>query len=181
MTKATDEQILGLIREGGPDRERGYRLLLECYQQRLYWHIRRIVVSHEDAEDTLQECLVNICRAIGSFRGQSSLYTWMFRIATNESLRLLRDRHGGNTPFEEVRTKLAGQLWHETGPTSEEILVRFQEAVLQLPARQRVVFNLRYYEEMPYEQMAEVLESTVENMKTNYHYAAKKIKELMTK
>jgi len=181
MTRATDEQILRLIREGGSGREEGYRLLMEGYQQRLYWHIRRIVVSHEDAEDALQESLVNICRSIAGFRGQSSLYTWMFRIATNEALRLLRERHGENTSFEEVRSRLVSQLWDEAGPTGEEILVRFQEAVLRLPQRQRVVFNMRYYDEMPYEQMAAVLDSTVENMKTNYHYAVKKIKELMSK
>ncbi|GHV02109.1 RNA polymerase sigma factor [Bacteroidia bacterium] len=181
MTKVTDEHILGLISKGGADLEHGYRLMMECYQQRLYWHIRRIVVAHEDAEDVLQDSLVNIYRGLSRFRGQSSLYTWMFRIATNESLRFLRDRHGENTPFEQVREKLIGTLWQETGPDSEEILVRFQQALLHLPNRQRVVFTLRYYEEMPYEEMARVLDSTVENMKTNYHYASKKIKELMTK
>ncbi|MDR0510022.1 MAG: RNA polymerase sigma factor [Rikenellaceae bacterium] len=181
MAKATDAQILTLIAQGGERREQGFRLLVESYQERLYWHIRRIVVSHEDAEDVLQESLVNICKNIGAFRGQSSLFTWMFRIATNESLRLFRDRKGEWLPFENVRNSLVNSLYEETGYTGDEIVMRFQEAVLQLPPQQRVVFNMRYYDELPYEEMAMILNSTVENMKTNYHYATKRIKEIMSR
>ena len=181
MAKASDSQILTLINEGGQGREQGFRLLVESYQERLYWHIRRIVVSHEDAQDVLQESLVNICRNIEKFRGQSSLFTWMFRIATNEALRLFRDKKGDFVPLESSYGGLVNKLYEESGYSAEEITVRFQEAVLKLPHQQRVVFNMRYYDELPYEEIAKILDSTVENMKTNYHYATKKIKELMRK
>lgn len=181
MAKAIDKMIIELVCGGSDSREEGYRLLLEHYQQRLYWHIRRIVVSHEDAEDALQESLVNIFRNVSKFRAESSLFTWMYRIATNEALRVLRSRKVDNVDFEKAESFLISTLHEQAAYTPEEIVVRFQAAILQLPERQRVVFNMRYYDEMPYEDMAQVLDSTVENMKTNYHYASKKIKEIMSK
>ena len=144
------------IREAcSSDRERGFKMLMNSFQVPIYNYIRRLVVSHEDAEDVLQEVFIRIFRHIDQFREESSLSTWIYRIATNESLRLLNSR-----------------IDYES-----ELAVKFQEAILSLPEKQRLVFNLRYYDELEYEEIARVLDSKVDTLKVNYHYAKEKIKE----
>ena len=144
------------IREAcSSDRERGFKMLMNSFQVPIYNYIRRLVVSHEDAEDVLQEVFIRIFRHIDQFREESSLSTWIYRIATNESLRLLN----GRKDYE------------------NELAVKFQEAILSLPEKQRLVFNLRYYDELEYDEIARVLDSKVDTLKVNYHYAKEKIKE----
>ena len=145
------------IREAcSSDRERGFKMLMNSFQVPIYNYIRRLVVSHEDAEDVLQEVFIRIFRHIDQFREESSLSTWIYRIATNESLRLLNSRK-------------------EEGVVSAEDVQ--EEAILSLPEKQRLVFNLRYYDELEYEEIARVLDSKVDTLKVNYHYAKEKIKE----
>ena len=143
------------------DRERGFRLLVDSFQEPIYNYIRRMVVSHEDAEDVLQEVFIRVFRHLDQFRNESSLSTWIYRIATNECLRLLNSK-----------LKASDYVDYE-----DELAVKFQEAILTLPEKQRIVFNLRYYDELEYEDIARVLDSKVETLKVNYHYAKDKIKE----
>ena len=161
------------------DRERGFRLLVDSFQEPIYNYIRRLVVSHEDAEDVLQEVFIRIFRHIDQFREESSLSTWIYRIATNESLRLLNSRKKRETvSTEDMQESLISQLRASDYVDYEnELAVKFQEAILRLPEKQRLVFNLRYYDELDYEEIAYILDSKVDTLKVNYHYAKEKIKE----
>lgn len=161
------------------DREQGFRLLMECFQEPIYYYIRRLVVLHEDAEDVLQEVFIQVYRHWEQFRQESSLGTWIYRIATNEALRLLDSRKKRETvSTEELQEGLIAKLKASDYVDYEnELAVKFQEAILRLPEKQRLVFNLRYYDELDYEEIARILDSKVDTLKVNYHYAKEKIKE----
>lgn len=159
--------------------ERGFKMLMDAFQIPIYNYIRRLVVSHEDAEDVLQEVFIRIFRHIGQFRNESSLSTWIYRIATNESIRLLNSRKEKEVvSAEEVQEELINKLKASDYIDYEnELAVKFQEAILRLPEKQRLIFNLRYYDELEYEEIARVLDSKVDTLKVNYHYAKERIKE----
>ena len=160
------------------DPDRGFRMLVDSFQEPIYWHIRRLVVSHEDAEDVLQEVFIRVFRHLDQFRNESSLSTWIYRIATNECLRLLNSRKEEVISAEDVQEELMSKLKaSDYVDYEDELAVKFQEAILTLPEKQRIVFNLRYYDELEYEDIARVLDSKVETLKVNYHYAKDKIKE----
>ena len=158
-------------------REEGFRMLLECFQQPIYWHIRRLVVAHHDAEDVAQEAFVRIYRGLGAFRGKSSLTTWVYRIATNEALRWLR----GHKQRVQLLAESSG------GATAEEPYIDYgakeavelQRAIAALPRKQRVVFNLCYYDDMDYEQVAAIVGGKPSAAKANYHLAKKSVKEYL--
>lgn len=161
--------------------EEGFRMLVDQFQQPMYWHIRRMVVSHEDAEDVLQETFIRIFRYIGDFRSESSLSTWIYRIVTNECIRFLNKKKEEILSSEEVQEDLLNKLMASVYVDYEnEMEVKFQQAVLRLPEKQRVVFNLRYYDELSYEEISKITDSKVETLKANYHFAKEKIKEYMT-
>lgn len=161
--------------------EEGFRMLVDQFQQPMYWHIRRMVVSHEDAEDVLQETFIRIFRYIGDFRSESSLSTWIYRIVTNECIRFLNKKKEEILSSEEVQEDLLNKLMaSEYVDYENEMEVKFQQAVLRLPEKQRVVFNLRYYDELSYEEISKITDSKVETLKANYHFAKEKIKEYMT-
>ena len=173
-----DEQLVAMLRSP-IQRDHGYRLLLGKYGSRLYWHIRRIVVGHEDAEDVMQETAINILAGIDKFEQKSSLSTWVYRIATNEALRLLRRRTGFLQSIDSLGEVLVEKLEDEAGMDADAAEVLFQKALLQLPTQQRLAFNLRYYDEMPYEEIAKVTGKNVNTLKTNYHFAVNKIKNYL--
>lgn len=161
--------------------EEGFRMLVDQFQQPMYWHIRRMVVSHEDAEDVLQETFIRIFRYIGDFRSESSLSTWIYRIVTNECIRFLNKKKEEILSSEEMQEDLLNKLMaSEYVDYENEMEVKFQQAVLRLPEKQRVVFNLRYYDELSYEEISSITGSKVETLKANYHFAKEKIKEYMT-
>lgn len=161
------------------NRERGFKMLMDTFQEPIYNYIRRLVVSHEDAEDVLQEVFIRVFRNFEQFRNESSLSTWIYRIATNESLRLLNRRKGEKiVSSDEIHEELVGKLRaSEYVDYENELAVKFQEAILSLPEKQRLVFNLRYYDELDYDQIERILETKAETLKVNYHYAKEKIKE----
>ena len=161
------------------NREQGFQLLMECFQEPIYYYIRRLVVLHEDAEDVLQEVFIQVYRHWEQFHQESSLSTWIYRIATNESLRLLNSRKKRETvSTEDVQENLISQLKASDYVDYEnELAVKFQEAILRLPEKQRLIFNLRYYDELDYEEIAHILDSKADTLKVNYHYAKEKIKE----
>ncbi len=170
-----DQQLLEMLHD--PTQcERGFRLLMQQYGEVLYWHIRRIVVSHDDAEDVLQETSIKIFSSLSSFKGDGSLAGWMYRIATNESLRLLRKHTHLFQSIDDLGPSLANRLQAETPTDAGAAEVLFQKALLTLPTQQRIAFNMRYYDELSYDEIARITGKNVGTLKTNYHFAAEKIK-----
>ena len=150
--------------------------LIERYQQPLYWHIRRMVVTHEDAEDVLQETYIQIHTHLDELRHADSERAWVYRIATNEALQWLRSKHEFLSLEDDDASLLINTLMADTyTDTGDKLVLLMQEAILTLPTMQRTVFNLRYYDELPYEEIAAVTGSTVGAAKTNYHFAKEKI------
>jgi RNA polymerase sigma-70 factor (ECF subfamily) len=142
----------------------------------LYWHIRKIVIDHDDTDDVLQNTFIKIWKGLEGFKGDSQLYTWLYRIATNEALTFLRQKQKQNTTsLHPIEYSLSKSLESDVYFKGDAIQLKLQQAILTLPEKQRIVFNLRYFDEMPYEQMSEVLETSVGALKASYHLAAKKI------
>jgi RNA polymerase sigma factor (sigma-70 family) len=154
--------------------------LINKYQQRLYWHIRKIVIDHEDSDDVLQNTFIKVWKGLENFKAESQLYTWLYRIATNEALNLLRQKKKNNTTsIHPIEYELSKNLESDEYFTGDEIQLKLQQAILTLPEKQRLVFNMRYYDEVPYEQMSQILETSVGALKASYHIAAKKIEEIL--
>lgn len=174
-----DERILDLmLREGNVDR--GFRLLLEKYQERLYWQIRRMVLHHEDANDVLQNCLIKVYRSVHTFEGKAKLYTWLYRIAVNEAITFLnKQKQRSYAAFDDGETGLANRLKADQYFDGDEVKIRLQEAITQLPEKQRLVFNLRYFDEMSYQDMSDVLGTSEGALKASFHHAVKKIERYM--
>jgi len=179
MLETTDQEIL-LALKNPATRDKGFTMLMEQHKERIYWYIRRLVVLHEDAEDVLQETFINAYRYAGSFNGQSKIYTWLYKIATNECIALFRKNKKSTYSMVEISQKLENELKETDSENSEAILLKFQEAILQLPEKQRLVFNLRYYDDLSYEEIEEVLGTSVNALKTNFHYASEKIKNYLS-
>lgn len=174
---ACEERVLALLQDDAT-RDEGFMELMRLYSEPLYWHIRRMVVVHEDAQDVLQEAFVNVHRYIEGFKGESSLKTWLYRVATNEALRHCTKRKLDTQSYDE-HSALTNLFEAEKGVDFESAEAKLQSAILALTTKQRLVFNLRYYEDMSYEDIAAVTESSVATLKTNYHYAQRKIKDYM--
>lgn len=174
----TNEATIREICTSNP--KKGFGLLVNHFQEPIYWHIRRLVVSHQDAEDVVQETFIRVFRHLDQFREQSSLRTWVYRIATNEALRFLNSRNAESTSAEELQEELANKLLASDYVDYEDgMAVKFQQAILSLPEKQRIVFNLRYYDELDYEEIARITDCRADTLKVNYHYAKEKIKEYM--
>jgi len=170
-----DEQILELL-QGNGNTERGFRLLMEKYQERLYWQIRRMVFDHDDANDVLQNCLVKVFRSIGKFECKAKLYTWLYRIATNESITFLnRKKQKQMASLDNDERPLAEKLHADTYFDGDSAQIKLQEAIAQLPEKQRLVFNLRYFDEMSYADMSEVVGTSQGALKASFHHAVKKV------
>lgn len=168
-----DKHILRATRDN-PDR--GFRLLLDKYQEPVYWHIRRLVVDHEDARDAAQETFIRACRHISAVRDADGLRPWLFRIATNEALRLIAVSRGrGEISLDEATVEVSRLESADLIDRSNQVALALQRAILSLPAKQQLAFNLRYYDEMPYADIARIMDSTVANVKANYHVAKQKI------
>lgn len=177
MTTTIDDDALVAMLKDPAQKEQAYRILMKQYGSKLYWNIRRIVVSHDDAEDALQETAINIYTGIADFNGKSSLSTWIFRIAINEALRVLRKRTTIFQSIDSIGESLVEKIEAETPLDAHSAEVLFQRALLTLPTQQRIAFNLRYYDELPYEQISQITGKSVNSLKTNYHFAVTKIKD----
>ena len=175
--KETATELIAQLRSNAVE---AFDRLIEQYGDRLYWHIRRVVVNHEDAEDVLQETFAKAYTSIADFRGdsESSLTAWLYRIATNIAINVLRRRKKwAFSSLDSVRGDLLATFEHEIDPSADEIVVRLQKAILALPTKQRLVFNMRYYDELSFEQISQATGDSVSTLKTNYHYAVKKVKD----
>jgi len=154
--------------------------LIKKYQQKLYWHIRKIVISHDDTDDVLQNTFIKVWKGLDNFKEEAQLYTWLYRIATNESLTFLKQKQKANTvSIHPIEYQLSKSIESDNYFEGDEIQMKLQKAILTLPEKQRIVFNMRYYDEMPYEEMSGVLETSVGALKASYHHAAKKVEEFL--
>jgi RNA polymerase sigma factor (sigma-70 family) len=177
MKHLTDDELLKLFNEGD-NPNYAFNLIVRKYQQPLYWHLRRMVIVHEDADDLLQEVFVKAWKALEKFRGQSGLYTWLYRIATNEALSFLKKKRTRfMLPLVDVDSYLIERLEAEPWTDSSQMEKKIIKAILSLPEKQRIVFNLRYYDEMKYEEMSKILGTSEGALKASYFHAVKKIEE----
>jgi RNA polymerase sigma-70 factor (ECF subfamily) len=174
-----DSELLRDFRQPGT-KERAFTAIIKKYQEKLYWHIRRMVVDHDDANDVLQNMLIKVWNALDNFREDSQLYTWLYRIATNESLTFLEQRKKrASISLSDVEGSLSNKVVADKNFDAGKLEWKLQLAIQQLPEKQKVVFNLRYYDEMPYEEMSRVLETSEGALKASYHHAVKKIEEFI--
>ena len=179
MEHYSDDKLLALFKEENPNY--AFNLIVQKYQERLYWHIRRMVISHEDADDVLQNTLVKAWKGLERFKAESQLYTWLYRIATNETITFLnKKKKRFFIPIVDVENELSNSLESDEFFTGDEIQLKLQKAILTLPEKQRLVFNMKYYEEMKYEEMSKILDTSVGSLKASYHYAVKKIEKHLT-
>ncbi len=171
----SDEQILSFLKEQ-KSAEKGFRLLMQKYQERLYFQIRRLVLAHDDANDVTQNTFIKVFRNIHNFKGDSKLYTWLYRIATNEAITFLnKKKKKATTSLDSDDNLLANQLEADPYFDGDEAQIRLEKALTTLPNKQRVVFNMRYYDELSYKEMSEVLKTSEGALKASYHHAVKKI------
>ena len=177
MQETTIAPILEMIRNPAL-KDKGFLLLMDLFKEPIYWHIRRLVVSHHDAEDILQETFINVYRYVDTFKNESKISTWLYRIATNECIKHFR-KNNKRKLSGEITEKVTEGLSVSDSDNSEAIILKFQAAILQLSEKQRIVFNLRYYDELSYEVIGQVLHSSADTVKTNYHYASQKVKQYL--
>lgn len=176
-----EEQLLIAQLQNSDTVEAAFRVLMMQYKERLYWHIRKIVLNHDDADDLLQETFVKIYKNIGNFKGDSKLYSWIYRIATNESITFLQKKARTlRIEDEALQTKMVENLQSDVYFEGDDIQIKLQKAIALLPEKQRIVFNMRYFDEIKYEDLSEILETSVGALKASYHHAAKKIEEYIT-
>jgi len=153
-----------------------FEVLINTYKERLYWHIRRIVLNHDDADDVLQNTFIKVFRNIDGFKGDSKLYSWMYRIGTNEALSFLKAKTRKlGVSNDELQQRMANNLQADVYFEGEEIQLKLQKAIAILPEKQKLVFNMKYFEELKYEEISEILETSVGGLKASYHLAVKKI------
>jgi len=177
LHQADDTELVRLFKQH-VDREQAFTAIVKRYQEKVYWQIRRLVVSHDDADDVMQHVFIKAWKGLDQFREDAKLYTWLYRIAVNESLSFLeQQKKRAAVSLDDVATTVEEKLVQEKGFDEKEAIWKLQKAIQQLPEKQRVVFNLRYFEEMPYEEMSEVLETSVGALKASYHHAVKKIED----
>ena len=166
-----DEVILVEQLQNVQTKEQAFRVLITEYKERLYWHIRKIVISHDDADDVLQNTFIKVFKGIDNFKQESQLFSWMYRIATNESKRA-KER---NTEISEIKQGLVTSLQSDEWFTGDEIQLILQEAVATLPEKQQLVFNMKYFDNMKYDEISDILETSVGGLKASYFHAVKKI------
>jgi len=173
----TDKDLIELILKP-ESKNYGFNILIRTYQQKVYWLCKRMVIDHDDADDLTQITFIKVFEKIENFRSDSKLYTWIYRIATNECLMFLnKKRKRFFIPIIDVERDLGNKLEADVYFDGNEIEKKLQKAILTLPEKQRLVFNLKYFEEMKYEDMAEILDTSVGALKASYHHAVKKIEE----
>lgn len=178
--KPMNEQETALIRQlkDTNTRDMAFHILVKRYQERLYWHIRKIVLGHTDTDDVLQNTFLNAWRGLDSFREESQLFTWLYRIATNEALKLLQEKKKkGMLSQDEKGEYLRDNLSSDEYFSGEEAQEVLQKALITLPDKQRLVFNMKYFDDLKYQEIADILDTSVGALKASYHHAVKKIEE----
>lgn len=177
LTNLSDSELLVQFRNP-ITKEKAYTVIIKKYQEKLYWHVRRMVIEHEDANDVLQNVFIRVWNGLENFREDSQLYTWLYRIATNECLTYLeQQKKRSSVSLSDVESGLSNKIKADKHFDPNRLEWKLQLAMQQLPEKQRIVFNLRYYDEMPYEEMSKMLETSEGALKASYHHAVKKIED----
>ena len=180
VTDYTDKDLLELFRSE-ERKEYAFNLIVRRYQERLYWHIRRILIDHDDTDDILQNTFIKAWNGLETFREASALFTWLYRIATNEALTFLKQkRRKYLLPLMDVEKQLSNNLETDEYFDGDELQMKLQKAVLALPEKQRIVFNMKYFDEMKYEEIASIMNTSVGALKASFHHAVKKIEKYLT-
>jgi RNA polymerase sigma-70 factor (ECF subfamily) len=176
-----DSELLFQFKQpSSKEKELAFTGIVKKYQEKLYWHIRRMVVDHDDANDVLQNAFIKVWKGLANFREDSQLYTWLYRVATNECLTFLdQQKKRASVSLSEDENGLSNKVKADENFDSSKLEWKLQLAIQQLPERQRLVFNLRYFDEMPYEEMSRILETSEGALKASYHHAAKKIEDFL--
>ena len=175
-----DKEIMDLYKSGR--HEQAFREIVDSYSERLYWHVRRFLCSHEDTDDLLQDIFVKIWSSLPSFRGDSQLYTWIYRIATNEALNFLnKQKVRAALQFESLSSMMVDKVDEDPWFNGDQLQRELTKAVQKLPEKQKLVFTMRWFEELSYEDISEILGTSVGALKASYHFAAEKIKAELQK
>ncbi len=176
-----EESVLIEQLKNAQTQDSAFRRLMTQYKERLYWHIRKIVISHDDADDVLQNTFIKVYRNIDKFNAESKLFSWMYRIATNESITFINKRaKSQNADISEMQYKLTESLEADVHYDGDEMQLKLQKAIAQLPQKQQLVFNMKYFDDMKYQEISDVLETSVGALKASYHHAVKKIEHILT-
>ncbi len=179
MAEYSDATIVEMFRKG-ESKDFAFTLLVQKYQERLYWHVRRMVTDHDDADDVLQNTFLKVWGGLDGFREDAQLYTWLYRIATNEALTFIKKKRSSVfTPFENVEYQLGNSLESDPYFNGDDLQLKLQKSILRLPEKQRIVFNMKYYDNMKYEEISGVLKTSVGALKASFHHAVKKIEKFM--
>ena len=177
LTTLSDSDLLVEFRNP-VTKEKAFTSIIKKYQEKLYWHLRRMVVDHDDANDVLQNVMIRVWNGLENFREDSQLYTWLYRVATNECLTFLeQQKKRASVSLSDVESGLENKIKADQNFDGKKLEWKLQLGIQQLPEKQRIVFQLRYYDEMPYEEMSRVLETSEGALKASYHHAVKKIEE----
>lgn len=180
MDDQNQNDLLKLFRDEN-SRNYAFDLIVKQYQKRIYWHVRRMVINHDDTDDVVQNTFIKAWNGLPNFKEESKLYTWLYRIATNECITFLnKKRRVLFIPLHDVEQELSNQLESDEFYNGDEIQLKLQKAILTLPEKQRLVFNMKYYDELKYEEMSEILSTSVGALKSSYHLAVKKIETFLT-
>jgi RNA polymerase sigma factor (sigma-70 family) len=174
-----DAEILSKFQDE-KTRNEAFNLLLKKYQQKIYWHVRRMVIDHDDADDLVQDVFIKIWKNLPGFRSDAQLYTWMYRIATNECITFLnKKKQKNNIPLDDVSYELSETLADSSYFNGDQAQLKLQQAILTLPDKQRLVFNMKYFDDMKYEEISDVLGTSVGALKASFHLAVKKIEHFL--
>lgn len=180
MTETEEEKILSQL-VNPETKTQAFSKLVRLYQERLYWHIRKMVLSHEDSNDILQNTFMKAWKGLANFRGEAQISTWLYRIATNETLTFLSNKRMRNIAgIDDVEGLLLINLQADTYFSGNEAELKLQEAILTLPEKQRLVFNMKYFDDLTYEELEKILETSVGALKASYHHAVKKIEKFLS-
>ncbi|MDR3245111.1 MAG: RNA polymerase sigma factor [Prevotellaceae bacterium] len=175
----TDKELIAMFRNP-VQKNYAFNLITRKYQERVYWHIRKIVISHDDSDDLVQNTFLKAWEGLETFREESQLFTWLYRIATNEALTFLRKKRTKFfLPLVDVENQLSNTLESDAYISGDEMQMKLQKALLRLPEKQRLVFNMKYFEEMKYEEISSVLGTSVGALKASYHHAVDKIEKFL--
>lgn len=174
--KVKDAEIIAMMQQPR-SQEKGLRALMDAYQSRLYWHIRRLILDHDQAQDVLQETFIKAYQNFHQFKQDSQLYTWLYRIATNEALQQINKAKRMQKTDEDAEYYLQNLVADNVSAEGDEIQILLQKAIQTLPEKQKLVFMMRYYDDLPYEEISKIVDMSVGTLKTNYHYAKQKIED----
>ena len=179
MQEYSDNELIDLFKQG-ENSNYAFNLLVKKYQEKIYWHIRKIVINHEDTDDVAQNTFIKIYKNLNNFRKDSQLFTWIYRIATNEAISFIKSKKRRLfLPIVDVEKGLANKLTDDPYFDGDELNLKLQQAVLKLPQKQRLIFNMKYFDELKYKEIADILKTSTGALKASYHHAVKKIEKFM--